>query len=226
MRQKLKALFDAAGKKSKQMMVGATAFIAFGFTPASRAFAQETPESAKPEATTITLPINDKPVKIDEGVTYWKHKEYDMVVKVQPDADKGLIATIYSINTEDANNKYLMAQLKGYGKKVQNPYGGGRGAPSYRIVPDPDAVEKWELEAYCGFQPNIQLKKQKDGSYSGTIVSPFNGGTYGLDIKQLSDGQVKVYGYLTGFPLIKLSEKANRVTSPPPEQCKFSWPDP
>lgn len=225
MRQKCKALFDAAAKKSRQMMMGATAFIAFGFTPATRAFAQESPESAKPEATTITLPINDKPVKIDEGVTYWKHKEYDMVVKVQPDADRGLVATIYSINTEDANNKYLMAQLKGYGKKERNPFG-GRGAPSYRVVPDPDAVQKWEMEAYCGFQPDIKLKKQKDGSYSGTIVSPFNGGTYGLDIKQLSDGQVKVYGYLTGFPLIKLSEKANRVTNPPAEQCKFSWPDP
>jgi hypothetical protein len=42
----------------------------------------------------------------------------------------------------------------------------------------------------------------------------------------MSDGQVKVYGYLTGFPLIKLSEKADRVDNPPPEQCKFSWPDP
>lgn len=223
MRQKLKEIFEKLSKKTNHLAMGASAIFAFGFGPA-KAFAQDTPEGAKPEPTTITLP--EKPTKLGDGATYWKHKDYDMIVKVEPDQDNGLRATIYSVNPDDANNKYLMAQLKGYGKKVRDSSSLGRGAPSYRIVPDPDAVEKWEIEAYCGYQADIKLKKKNDGSYTGTITSPFNGGTYGLDVKQTSDGQVKVYGYLTGFPLIKLSEKASRVENPPAEQCRISWPEP
>jgi hypothetical protein len=223
MRQKLKKFFDTVSKKSNQLALGTSALFAFGFGPA-KAFAQETPENAKPEATNITK--FEQPKKIGDGATYWKHKDYDMVVKVEPDQDNGLRATIYSVNPDDANNKYLMAQLKGYGKRVRDNTGVGRGAPSYRIVPDPDAVEKWEIEAYCGFQPDIKLTKKNDNTWTGTITSPFNGGTYGLDIKQMNDGQLKVYGYLTGFPLIKLSEKASSVDNPPAEQCRINWPDP
>jgi hypothetical protein len=172
--------------------------------------------------TSFSVSVDETRPGISDGATYWKLKDYDIVVKIEPDASKGLTATVHSIDIDSEANRELMATLKGYKKAVKTQGGGPRGGTTTRYVTDTDRVRDWELQAYCGYEADATLKKRSDIKYVGTFVSPFNGGTYGLDVKQTGTDQVKFYGYLENFPLIWASLKAERVETPPPA-CKSYW---
>jgi uncharacterized protein (DUF2147 family) len=206
MRRKLTDLFNnCSGKIKKALIIGATGTTLALAADASMpqiAFPQPGAPGPAPVITT-NAPVTN----INDGVMYWKHKDYDIVVKTWPCDDRGLCASFQSINEKDAKTRQLMAQLKGYGKPSEWGFG---------YDPDPDRVQDWEMTSYCGYEPDAKLAKQDDGSWDGTITSPFNYQSYGLSVRQLDDGKLKVSGYFTAFPLFWVSEEAERVPNPPP----------
>lgn len=226
MRRKLKEFFDKAARLLRRQTVAAAATTTLSFGAAG-AVTTVPLAAAATTTTAIVQPVdrNANP-DIDTDTLYWKHKDYDIIVRSQPTANNGLSLTIDYINIHDPNNRELMAQLKGYyrAEKVTRP--GIRG-PSHttRYVPDVDRVRDWEMLAYVGYSVNVNLKQASDNKWRGTIRSPFNWQSYGLDVKQLDDDTVKVSGYFTSFPLFKLSEKATRVDNPP-QQPPYNWRSP
>jgi len=224
MKKKLKEFFGKVAKVSKKKSVIAAAsatFVLGGGIGLATMYKYE--ESKKPASYSASFDETAAPkLNISEGTTYWKLKDYDIVVKVEPDANKGLTATVHSVDINSEANRELMATLKGYKKEVKTHTGGPRGGTSTRWVTDTERVQDWELQSYCGYEADAKLEKRNDKKYVGTFVSPFNGGTYGLDVKQTGEDTVKFYGYLENFPLIWASIKAERVDSPPPA-CKSPW---
>lgn len=242
MKQKLKNLFDKVAKHTKKktvlalgaatVMLGGGAGVAMQMhrvsSPTSQQVRAQTAAQSTPQFTPLAEGEITQPLPktgLNDGVVYWKHKDYDMIIKTWP-CDDGLCASVYSVNEKDPNVRMLMAEFKGYAKEVTTT--GPRGQRTTRWEYDPSQVQDWEIQQYCGYQADIKLTKQADGSWSGTITSPFNGGTYGLDVAQRGDNEVKVWGYMTTFPLnlIKLSEKAQRVDDPGPSSCSYNWPTP
>ncbi|MEZ0226842.1 MAG: hypothetical protein ACAH83_19960 [Alphaproteobacteria bacterium] len=204
MRRKLKDAFNRHSKSLKRATATIAAALTLGLA-ADAAMPQinfPQPGAPGPAPVTETAPVTN----INDGVMYWKHADYDMVVKTWPCEDRGLCASFQSINEKDPRTRELMALLKGYGK----PNGWGF------TDPDTDRVQDWEMTAYCGYEPDAKLKKQDDGSWDGTIRSPFNYQSYGLTVRQTADGKIRVSGYFTAFPLFWVSEEAERVTTPPP----------
>lgn len=214
MRQKLKDAFNRHSKGLKRATATVAAALTLGLAADAAmpqiAFPQPGAPGPAPVAEVAPAPVTN----INDGVMYWKHPDYDMVVKTWPCEDRGLCASFQSINEKDPKTRELMALLKGYGKP--NKWGFG-------TDPDPDRVQDWEMTSYCGFQPDAKLTKQNDGSWDGTITSPFNYQTYGLTVRQTDDGKIKVSGYFTAFPLFWVSEEAERVTTPPPA-CAPTFP--
>lgn len=212
MRQKLKDLFGKVSSGLKRNTIVTVAGGTMALSP-GLSLGQGKPV-IKPESATIVQPQDDPP-NINKDTLYWKHKDYDIVVKTWPCEERGLCASIHSFSLKDEANRKLMAELKGYTKE-QRVFTGGRGGFTSRRVPDASQVEDWEMEAYCGYQANAKLSQKDNGTWSGTITSPFNWQSYGLDVRQLDNDTIRLSGYFTSFPLIKLSEKAKRVETPPP----------
>lgn len=211
MRKKLKELFSKHSKAARRVALVSS----MGLALALGADATNPPQPATPVAASVTTPeVATAPVtNVNDGVMYWKHNDYDIIAKTWPCDDRGLCASFQSINPDNSNNRYLMAELKGYAKKDEMGF----------WQTDPTQVQGWELTDYCGYQPDVHLKKQDDGSWDGTITSPFNGGTYGMSVRQMDDGRLKVSGYFTAIPFFSLSEKVSRVDTPPP-QCRPDFP--
>lgn len=221
MKKKLKEIFGKVAKVSKKKSVIAAASATFVLGAGVGLAVHYKNEQLKPTSFSVGVDDTAKP-GISDGTTYWKLKDYDIVVKMEPDANRGLVATVHSVDVDSEANRELMATLKGYKKEVRVNGGGLRGQATTRYVTDVDRVRDWELQAYCGYEADATLKKKSDVKYVGTFVSPFNGGTYGLDVKQTGTDSVKFYGYLENFPLIWASIKAERVETPPPA-CKSPW---
>jgi hypothetical protein len=211
MRQTLTNIFNKCSGNIKKALIvaatGTTLALAADASMPQIAFPQPGAPGPAPVTETAVLNIND-------GVTYWKHADYDIVVKTWPCEDRGLCASFQSINTKDPKTRELMALLKGYGKPSSWGFG---------TDPDTDRVQDWEMTSYCGYEPDAKLTKQNDGSWNGTITSPFNYQSYGLSVRQTEDSKIKVSGYFTAFPLFWVSEEAERMTTPPPA-CKPDFP--
>lgn len=227
MRRKLKELFDNAARFVRKQTVAAAATTTLSFGAAGAV--TTVPLAAAATTTTIVQPLdrNANP-DIDTDTLYWKHKDYDIVVRSQPTANNGLSLTIDYINLQDDNNRELMAMFKGYYREETVFRPGSRGPRSGHVtrnVVDTERVRDWELQSFVGYRVNVNLEQVSDNKWRGTIRSPFNWQTYGLDVKQLDDDTVKVSGYFTSFPLIKLSEKATRVDNPP-QQPPYNWRSP
>lgn len=220
MKKKLKEVFGKFSRSAKKKTVIAVA--STGFVLGAGVAVVSQMDNAPRAPISMSASVDETKPTISDGTTYWKLKDYDVVVKIAPDANKGLTATVHSIDIDSEANRELMATLKGYQKEVRTNHGGPRGGSSTRWVTDTERVRDWELQAYCGYEADAKLEKRNDKKYVGTFVSPFNGGTYGLDVKQTSENQVKFYGYLENFPLIWASLKAERVDTPPPA-CKSYW---
>lgn len=208
MRQKLKSAFNRHSKGLKRAVASIAAGLTLGLAADAAMPQIAFPQPGAPGPAPVTEAMPAPVTHINDGTMYWKHKDYDIVVKTWPCDDRGLCASFQSVNATDPKNRALMAQLKGYAK--EDEYGFGY------LVPDPERVQGWELTSYCGYQPDVKLARQPDGSWEGTITSPFNYKSYGLSVKQQEDGKLKVSGYFTSFPLFWVSEEAERVTNPPP----------
>lgn len=227
MRRRLKEFFDNAARFLRRQTVAAATTTTLSFGAAGAV--TTVPLKAAATTTAIVQPLdNNKHASpdIDTDTLYWKHKDYDIIVRSQPTEDNKLSLTIDYINIHDKNNRELMAQLKGYyrAEKVTRP--GMRGpSQTTRYVPDVERVRDWEMLAYVGYSVNVDLKQSSDNKWRGTIRSPFNWQSYGLDVKQIDGDTVKVSGYFTSFPLLKLSEKATRVDNPP-QQPPYNWRSP
>lgn len=153
-----------------------------------------------------------EPPEAPSALTYWKHPDYDIVVKLWECEDRGLCAQIDSADPSDPDNKMLMARLKGYSTTEKKSV--GKNTVIKVRKPAPQFVADYEITNYEGFQPDAKLT-QKGGKWEGTITSPFNGKTYGLDVEPKGADKLKLSGYFTGLPLFKLSVTADRVGDPP-----------
>lgn len=70
-----------------------------------------------------------------------------------------------------------------------------------------------KVRPICGLQLIGGMKLAKTGQWrDGWIYNPRNGKTYGAEINAVSDGKLKVRGYL-GLPLLGQSQTWTRVTS-------------
>lgn len=226
MRRKLKEFFDKAARfVRKQTFSAATATTTL--TLGAAGAVSTVPMAAAATTTTIVQPVTNDNAHPDlaTDTLYWKHKDYDIVIRSQPGANNSLNLTVDYINLHDDNNRELMAMFKGYYREEGTVRTGPRGHAMTRHVVDTERVRDWELQSFVGYRVNVNLEQVSDHKWRGTIRSPFNWQTYGLDVKQLDDDTVKVSGYFTGFPLLKLSEKATRVDNPP-QQPPYNWGSP
>jgi hypothetical protein len=205
MRQKLRDLFNRHARGLKKGLAVAALGVTLGLSADAVMPQMVFPQPGAPEPSPVT--------RLNDGVTYWKSSEYDITIKVWPCEERGLCAAFHSIAL-DAKNRTLMAQLKGYGRPSQYGFG---------YEPDPERVQDWELSSYCGFEPGAMLAKKPDGSWEGTVTSPFNYKTYGIAVAEQEDGSVKVSGYFQSLPWLRLSQKGERVLDPAP-RCDSGFP--
>lgn len=203
----MKDLFDKAVRKP---FVALAATLSTAFTPALAIPAGKAPDLPKP---TATLPPEEP------EYTYWKHPDYDLVAKVWECNENKLCAEVDSVDSKDPDNRVLMARLKGYATEETRVVGRGQKITVWK--PAPQFVEDWEIEAYVGFRPDIDVTKKREGKWKGRVTSPFNNESYGLDIEKKGENELKLSGYYPSFPIFKLSMTVERVPDPhkplPPE---------
>lgn len=179
-------------KKKRYSSLGLpTIMLSFGAATGAfdRAMAQEppTPPLPPPNPVTLTQDTVTQPVR-----TYWKHPEYDAVLEVWTDPEKGLRGRLASLNPDDPKIKLMVSRI---------------------LEKKPEKVTQDDILGFVGMEGDLKLRKLGDNHWKGSMFWPFKGKSYGVEVKQ-EDDNLYVRGFILKLPI--LGRSVDLKPSPPP----------
>ena len=145
--------------------------------------------------------------------TYWKYKDYGIIIKSTPCKKRGLCISVYNFdpNNPKAQKFYdklnKMMKVEDWGT-IHKDYTGEKG-----------------IKKLCQFEFNSNLERYNDGSWDGENSNSNKDDfirNVGIYVKPLDQKTVKLTAYL-GIRIIGFSMTGNLVENTP-EACNFKTP--
>lgn len=160
---------------------------------------------AKAEEAALELETSAPPAPEAEDVqySYWKHPEYNAVVRAWKCEERGVCGNLHYIDTQD--------------QKVRDMVGRVLQKKSSKVT-DEDVL------SFCGFVGDMNMKPDGENKWNGKIYWPFRKKSYGIALHEKSSGDLSVRGYLLRLPFIGMTVKLDPVDNPPPA-CKKPFPN-
>ena len=153
-----------------------------------KAEAQETTQIIPPTPVTMTQTQTQSAAH-----SFWRHPDYDAVMEVWVDKDKGLRGKIVSLNAADRHVREAV------GKILKKKTG--------EVTDD-------NVKSFSGLEGDLTLKQTAPDKWSGTIYWPYKDKSYGVDV-EISPSKMHVHGFLLWMPIFCKDVDLKPAEKPP-----------
>lgn len=142
-----------------------------------------------------------------EEKTYWHIPDYDAVFEISRCAPQSICTRVHSLNPDDP--KIVELATKAWRKDARS-----KGRPA------PQRIGRDHIMFFCGFEARFNAGQTSQSVWDGSVVSSFNGKTYGITATFLSQDNIRLRAYLPNIPivgsLLGRTVEAKRLDTPPP----------
>lgn len=149
-------------------------------------------------ADTIMTPqtgIEPAPTSGNTQYSYWKHPEYNAVVRAWKCEERGVCGNLHYLDTQDQKVRDMVGRI---------------------LQKQPGKVTDEDVLSFCGFEGDANLRPDGKNKWDGKIYWPFRKKSYGIALNEKSPDNLSVRGYLLMLPFLGMTVKLDNVASPPP----------